>query len=300
MRGWARAGRTVMWPLLVLACLGLPSPGCGGTSCVVEGTRVDTPHGPLPVQSLAVGDIVYSVNPLTGRRVSARITAVRSAWRSCVRVRLGDGKMLRATPDHPCLCPRTGRYTALGALGAAVRPALAVATMDGAPRPVALLAQADEGQRRRVFDLTVDSPYRNFIANGVVVHNKSDIPDPPGPLQDVVASVVDLSTMQPAAFADVAPTLPEGMPTQWGASSDPFVGNTTVIQIQSGAPFDQVVLTDEPAHVGAVVATLASPMMNASLALTVQPGVAFFSARLRLVSAGSYVPGETTVGGDVP
>lgn len=160
-----------------LLVVGLSMPGC----CVAAGTRVLTPRGWTRVEGLTVGDLVYSVDEETGERFEARIVAVRSTIREIGAVRLG-GMELRATSDHPLYCPVDQCYAPAGDWFLGLRRFLAVSTEAGIEHREVESADGYTGVAV-VYDISVDHALHNFIAEGVIAHNKS--PDVP-PFDDSV------------------------------------------------------------------------------------------------------------------
>jgi hypothetical protein len=72
--------------------------------CLSRGTLIDTPDGPVPVEQLSAGMEVWSVDE-SGNRFSATIiktsrTAVPASFQF-VRIKLGDGRTITASPGHP-------------------------------------------------------------------------------------------------------------------------------------------------------------------------------------------------------
>lgn len=152
---------------VLLAVLGTPTLAC----CVAEGTMIATPRGLRAVESLRVGDAVYSVDVETGARIEVAITAIRSAARECVGIELAGGERLRCTSDHPIFDPVGGVYRPAGDwVMQPGRALLRLTTQLERRSPTA--ASAFVGLLR-VFDLTVGGEHHNFLASGVVVHNKS-------------------------------------------------------------------------------------------------------------------------------
>jgi len=159
---------------IALATIASLTSSCGDVdSCVEEGTLVETADGPLAIETLRVGDSVLSVDPGSGAKFRARVTHTRSAWAWCRKLQLDEGHVW-LTAEHPLYSPE------LGAFEPAERwfSGELVQTLgrDGQ------LVATDPGtwfERRpcRVIDLTVSSAPHTFVANGIVVHNKSMLPE---------------------------------------------------------------------------------------------------------------------------
>ena len=157
------------------------SSGC----CVKDGTLIDTPDGKVPVEQIQVGQTIYSQGS-AGRQVESRVTGVKKS------LALGYLEIERDSLDQP-LCVTAWHpvktpngWTRAGSLSKGGR----IQTKSG--------QQSIENIRLvpkicNVYDLSVE-PHRNFIANGVVVHNKS-IAAPPTPEQiiDVWYAIHDRS-----------------------------------------------------------------------------------------------------------
>ncbi len=72
--------------------------------CLVRGTRIDTPAGPRPVETLRIGDAVWTIG-LDGRPVPGTVIATGStpapAGHVVVHLVLADGRTVTASPGHP-------------------------------------------------------------------------------------------------------------------------------------------------------------------------------------------------------
>ena len=72
--------------------------------CLSIGTRIDTPEGPIAVETLRLGDAVWTLDP-SGRRVAGTVIALGSTpapvGHQVVRLRLEDGRAVTASPGHP-------------------------------------------------------------------------------------------------------------------------------------------------------------------------------------------------------
>jgi len=67
--------------------------------CMVGGTRVATPDGWVPIQSLRVGDTVWGRN-VSGWRPAKVMGCLSRVVRRTLVLELADGRRLRLTPDH--------------------------------------------------------------------------------------------------------------------------------------------------------------------------------------------------------
>lgn len=144
---------------------------CGPTACVARGTRVRTPRGLRLIEEIGVGDEVFCVEPDTGQLVVARVSAARSAHRECVSLGFGENELI-ATSDHPIYCPDTRQWAPAGEWALGKRSWLLQVSGDDVT-PVKLDRTSTFCGIHEVFDLTVDHPLHNFVANDVLVHNKS-------------------------------------------------------------------------------------------------------------------------------
>jgi hypothetical protein len=125
--------------------------------CLSRGTMIDTPAGPLPVESLRVGDLVWTLDG-DGRRVAAPLVRTGSvavpASHRVVEVVLDDGRMVLVSPGH-----RLADGRPVGDL----RPG---DTVDGATVVSAELVGYDGG---RTFDLLPAGTSGVYWANGILL-----------------------------------------------------------------------------------------------------------------------------------
>lgn len=144
----------------------LGAPAC----CVCASTLVRTPSGPRRLGELVLGDEVLSLDVESGELVATRIVGMRIAQRECMRI-VHPGGELVCTPDHPIYSPESGEYEPASRWVDGVRRSvLLVGEGPAAAEVVATQAFVDV---RDVVDITVDAPMHNFVAGGVLVHNKS-------------------------------------------------------------------------------------------------------------------------------
>lgn len=156
---------TMLWASV---CFGLT--GCPNSSCVARGARISTPEGLRPIEDLRVGDKVYAVNTETGERVTTAITFIKSATREVGSVSL-NGVKTRMTSDHPVYDPETQSYHPAGDWFLGTRTTLLAADGESFTNAVPEAVSTFDGVEE-VFDISVDSEFHNFIADGIVVHNK--------------------------------------------------------------------------------------------------------------------------------
>lgn len=163
-----------MKKLIILAAAAV-SFGCqdSGFNCVAKGTRVLTPKGWRRIEDLVVGDIVYAVSEATGERVETPVTAIRSATREVGSIQFSDAS-LRLTTDHPVYCPVEGVYAPAGDWFLGKRDTVAVLSDHGLVDLKVDAIQTYVGVDQ-VFDITVEHALHNFVAEGVLVHNKSQV-----------------------------------------------------------------------------------------------------------------------------
>jgi len=72
--------------------------------CLARDTLIDTPAGPLAVQAIAAGTLVWTLDE-RGARVAAPVVATSQvlvpATHQVVDLRLADGRRVLASPNHP-------------------------------------------------------------------------------------------------------------------------------------------------------------------------------------------------------
>lgn len=223
------------------------------TSCVARGTLVLTPAGPRPIEELAVGDPIYSVFEETGELIETRVTAIQTAEREVGSIQVGSTE-LRLTTDHPVYCPVQKIYAPAGDWLLGKRTSLLTIEPEFGVQEVTATSKFSGVDT--VFDITVEHELHNFVANSIVVHNKSlYMPWDAGPdayiepdqsIEDMnAADMSDPSDMSPDA-ADLGPTGTRGTcsddePCDSGecisfGTDDPATGWHTCKQPQEAAP----------------------------------------------------------------
>lgn len=145
------------------------SSGCAKAwyGCVAAGTLIDTPKGPTFVEHLTVGDEVWSLGPDGGRKRGIVDAIRKGVATELIEFSLAGGRSVRVTPEHPVL-------TSAGWRSAASADAHGVTL---ATPEAKLLGVTRNRVRSTVYDLTIQ-PEPNFLAQGMVLHNKTVFPPP--------------------------------------------------------------------------------------------------------------------------
>ena len=158
---------------LVAALLGSLSLVSCGPMCIARGTLVWTPRGKRPIEDLIEQDVVWCIDPVTGEKVASPIIAIKRATHEVMRLS-GAGFTLACTTDHPLYDPLAKIWAPAGDWVLEKRSSLLLVPDDGAqPRPVEVSSRDVFAGLSEVIDLTVMHELHNFVAAGVLVHNKS-------------------------------------------------------------------------------------------------------------------------------
>lgn len=136
--------------------------------------RVRTADGERPIESLAVGDLLVVVDPVNGARGVSRLCAIRTARRETIALSTATAT-LRCTSDHPLYDPLARQWAPAGDWALGHRTHL-LAVSQEAVQPAPVLQRVVDAGVADVFDLTVEGEPHTFVAEGLVVHNKSPLP----------------------------------------------------------------------------------------------------------------------------
>jgi hypothetical protein len=125
--------------------------------CLVRGTLIDTPLGPLAVELVRAGSAVYTAGA-DGKRLAVTVLRVGSspapANHRVLTIRLSDGRSVTASPNHP---------TADGRPLSSLRPS---DTLDGA----VIMSIAEHGyDGGRTYDLLPAGSTGAYWADGVLL-----------------------------------------------------------------------------------------------------------------------------------
>jgi hypothetical protein len=171
-------------PLSVLCC------GDDNT-CFAAGTLIDTPSGPVAIEDLMVGDLVFSYSLERRELVVRRVGAIlRSTAREVRMITAGKRIIAGVTPEHPFYDVARGSYRPVRELVAGD----VVATLSSKGLYPNIIEKVSAKEMAvpaiRVFNLTIDGLEANYFAEGILVHNKS----PPSlpPVQPCPAKAVEV------------------------------------------------------------------------------------------------------------
>lgn len=176
--------RTKKMRLVTVATLAVPGAllssllvaACSRDSCFITGTLVSTPGGPRLIESLRVGDTVWSYGFAERCLVARPLIAVhRALVREARRVELHDGGAIRGiTPSHPVYSLTNACYLPASRLAQGDTVATYRAESEhGIARVSRILATEVSAPTMEVFNLSVAGVDQNYFADGVLVHNKS-------------------------------------------------------------------------------------------------------------------------------
>ncbi|MFH1227230.1 MAG: polymorphic toxin-type HINT domain-containing protein [Planctomycetota bacterium] len=156
---------SVLLGLILFWSGGLPVWARGGGGCLLEGTNVNTPNGPVPIQNIKPGDYILgrAGNGITARKV---LQAVRIISDEYIELNTGSG-LIKATPEHPFF---TGPDTLKLAGNLSTADTVLLLSRN---RLVAskLLSVNRIKSICNAYNLIVEPP-GTFLAEGVLVHNK--------------------------------------------------------------------------------------------------------------------------------
>jgi intein/homing endonuclease len=135
---------------------------------------VETPAGLVAIEDLKEGDSVYSVDPKTNQRITAVVSKAHARVSSgSMNVTFSNGRSLRVTDEHPFYSPESGDYKRIGDF----REGDELLWFEpGAEEPVEITIRAirPDDADVTVYNITVEGDLQNYLADGVLVHNKME------------------------------------------------------------------------------------------------------------------------------
>jgi hypothetical protein len=156
----------------------LPTPTRLPYGCFVAGTPVLTPNGYVAIEELGKGDTVFSYDHNFQKRVEADISAIVSRKvNGLMRVELADGTTIQVTREHPFYSPDESRYKPIGEFKPGEQ--LARISRDEKLKAIGVAGVKVVRGEFTVYNISVDSSHENYVAAGVLVHNKTPNPTQP-------------------------------------------------------------------------------------------------------------------------
>ena len=140
----------------------------GESPCFAAGTPIATPSGEKAIESIAVGEAVYSWDAEAKEVVVGAVTRTkRRAGKRVGTLTFEDGRTVDVTGNHPFYVVRTGEWVE----AARLEPGTVVLELrNGAVAETRLVAKTEFAREAVVYDLTVTT-HHDYFAAGVLVHN---------------------------------------------------------------------------------------------------------------------------------
>lgn len=152
--------------------------------CLVKGTKVSTPKGLVNIEDISVGDEVYTSNSF-GKLIARKVSRVsrKNFKGNVVRITTSTGKVVTATPDHTGFveldndiaflegCTQFNKYySEIDFINIQKGMFMPVSNDTGRVESEAVESVKLIEYNDYVYDVSVPAT-RNFVANGVIVHN---------------------------------------------------------------------------------------------------------------------------------
>lgn len=158
-----------------------PDPGpARPRDCFVPGTLVATPAGGVPIEQLAVGDVVWTIDPETKKTSTHPVTAaLRRSVPVVLDISLG-AVSVSVSPEHPFWVAGAGWQRA-----GDLRPGTSLLSATGEMAVVSV--EQRPGPAHTVHNLTVSGSHTYLVSEAqLLVHNKGAAYDPVAALRTTV------------------------------------------------------------------------------------------------------------------
>jgi hypothetical protein len=138
----------------------------------IAGTQISTPLGLKLIENINIGDEVYSVNLFTNELFKKKIIdKYKIPAKNTLNVSFNDGTNLIVTQEHPFWNPTIQSYEKIkyfnvGDKVLSIKNSISKILAITSITPLTLY----DGQP--VYNLHVDGEFNNYLANGILVHNK--------------------------------------------------------------------------------------------------------------------------------
>ena len=207
--------------ILAIGALLLPSLSWAraGGGCLVEGTPVLTPSGPVAIERLQAGDRVWSLQE-GGLRESQVHVHTEIVTQETLEISAG-GETLRLTPEHPVMTG-PGEYRVANRLKNGDSVFL---VRDGHLKSMPIQSLRRIAATRQAYNLLV-SPGGTFVAGSLVVHNKGCFL-PESQILKADGTEMPISSVQPGdkvlAFTSEGRTVPTKVRSILRTEADQYV-----------------------------------------------------------------------------
>lgn len=139
--------------------------------CFTAGTMISTPAGQVAIESLNVGDQVFSFDFQTRRQ---KIGVIRSTSEKpseqTILFTLDNGTTIEATPDHPFFDASNQIWVRASEIENGTLLQQVADEGDAQSSNVKVLNRQFTQKKQTVYNLEVDG-HHNYFANGILVHN---------------------------------------------------------------------------------------------------------------------------------
>jgi len=139
--------------------------------CFVAGTPVDTPQGPVPIETIQTGTEVYSYDAHRVLRTTSVVEGFSTRESEIFLLTLENGTFLEVTGGHPFYKPSLLRYVFAQDLEAGDELLYIHPETDRTER-IGVVSIERTGRTQTVYNLEV-AVHHNYFVRGVLVHNAS-------------------------------------------------------------------------------------------------------------------------------
>lgn len=133
-----------------------------------EGTMVLTEDGLIPIESVKIGDLVWSFNESTSQRELQEVIHLISGEgeKHLVDITLDSGEVIRTTAEHPFYIPSTEQWVSASELSKGT------SLVNDSGDPVGVVSLDSYQKVAKVYNLTVRNTHNYYVGDGSVLsHN---------------------------------------------------------------------------------------------------------------------------------
>ncbi|MCX6749728.1 MAG: Hint domain-containing protein [Candidatus Pacearchaeota archaeon] len=143
------------------------------TGSFIAGTQITTPLGLKLIEELNIGDEVYSLNPLTNGFLKKNIIdKYEIPAKNTLNITFSDKTNLIVTQEHPFWNPTTKSYKKIKDFKVGDKVLSFKNTNSAKELIITSIEPIPSYEGKPVYNLRVDGEFNNYLANGILVHNK--------------------------------------------------------------------------------------------------------------------------------